>query len=109
MDIVFHSHHATISDRLRARAEHGLRKLAQRLPGTVSGTIRFEQDGPSRLVELSISASGRKQLFAKSAGRYWGPAIAHALKQLEQQVATSRRTRKEQGRRGVAERRALSA
>ena len=109
MEIVFHSHHATVSDRLRARAERGLRKLALRLPGTVGGTIRFEQDGPTRLVELALTAPGRKQLFAKSGGRFWGPAIAEALRQLEQQVATARRTRKEQGRQGVSVRRAIHA
>lgn len=109
MEIVFHSHHATISDRLRARAESAVRKLGKRLPGAVSATIRFENDGPVRTVEFVMLAAGRRQLFAKASGRYWGPAIADAQRQLEQQVATVKRTRKEQGRKGVAERRAVGA
>ncbi|MBA3888980.1 MAG: HPF/RaiA family ribosome-associated protein [Gemmatimonadaceae bacterium] len=109
MEIVFHSHHATISDRLRARAESSVRKLGKRLPGVVSATIRFENDGPVRTVELVLLAAGRRQLFAKASGRYWGPAIADAHKQLEQQVTSMKRTRKEQGRKGVSERRAISA
>lgn len=109
MEIIFHSHHAIISDRLRARAELGMRKLTRRHPGVIRSTIRFEHDGPTRTVELAMHLAGRKQLFAKASGRFWGPAIAEALQQLEQQVATVKRTRKEQGRQGVRERRALSA
>lgn len=109
MEIVFHSHHAIISDRLRMRAERGVRKLAQRHPGTVGATIRFEQDGTTRAVELVLHLPGRRQLFAKAGGRYWGPAIADALRQLEHQAAAVKRTRKEQGRQGLAERRAVSA
>ncbi len=109
MEIVFHSHHATISDRLRARAESSVRKLGKRLPSAVSATIRFENDGPVRTVEFVILVPGRRQLFAKASGKYWGPTIADAHKQLEQQVASAKRTRKEQGRKGVAVRRALTA
>lgn len=109
MDIVFHLHHATISDRLRARAAQGLRKLADRCPGAVGGAIRFEHDGSMRLVEVALNAPGRKQLFAKSQGRYWGPAIADALKQLEHQVSGVRRSRKEQGRQAAEARRAVDA
>lgn len=109
MEIVFHSHHATVSDRLRARAEQGLRKLAQRIGPRVGATIRFEEDGPTRVVELVLHVPGRRQLVAKAAGRYWGPSIADALRQLERQVAHAKRTRKEQGRQALAERRALGA
>lgn len=109
MDIVFHLHHATISDRLRTRAVQGLRKLAVRCPGAVGGTIRFEHDGSMRLVEVALDVPGRKQLFAKAQGRFWGPATADALKQLEHQVAGVRRTRKEQGRRAADARRAVGA
>lgn len=109
MEIVFHSHHATISDRLRGRAEKGVRKLGARLPGAVSATIRFEHDGPTRTVELVMLVAGRKQLFAKAGGRFWGPTISDALKQLEQQVSATRRTRKEQGRKAALERKAVGA
>ena len=109
MDVVFHSHHATVSERMRERAERGLRKLAARLPGAVGATIRFDQDGPERTVELILHSPARRQLFAKAGGRFWGPAIAAALAQLEQQVTAVRRTRKEQGRQGVAERRIVGA
>jgi len=108
MEIVYHSHHATISDRLRARAERGVRRLAPRVDA-VDATIRFEEDGPSRVVELVMHLGGRRRLVAKASGRFWGPAIAAAVHQLEQQVTHVRRTRKEQGRDGRAERRAHGA
>lgn len=107
MEIVLHSHHAAVSDRLRARAEQGLTRLGRRVPGVVDGRLRFEQDGSTRVVELTLHAPGRRHLVAKARGRHWGPAIAEALAQLEQQIGSAKRTRKEQGRDGIAERRAL--
>ena len=107
MEIVFQSHHATVSDRLRGRAVLGLGKLARRVPGVVDATVRFEQDGTARVVELAMHAPGRRHLVARASGRHWGPAITDALAQLENQIGNVKRTRKEQGRYGVAERRAL--
>ena len=109
MEIVFHSHHATVSDRMRLRAVHGLEKLGRRMIGIVDASVRFEQDGAVRVVELVMRAPGRRQLVAKASGRYWGPAIAEALRGLEQQIGSAKRTRKEQGREGIAERRAFGA
>ena len=109
MEIVYHSHHADISDRLRARAEQGIRKLAPRVGNAVDATIRFEHDGPVRVVELVLHAAGRRQLVAKAGGRYWGPTIADALRQLEQQVTHARRTSKERGREAGLARRTASA
>lgn len=109
MEIVHHSHHANVSDRLRGKAEGGVRRLARRLGGTVGATIRFDHDGPVRVVELVLHAPGRRHLVARAEGKFWGPTIGEAVKQLERQVDHTKRTRKEQGRRGVAERRAMGA
>lgn len=109
MEIVFHSHHATVSEGLRMRAVRGLEKLGKRFQGIVDATVRFEQDGPVRVVELVLRAPGRRQLVAKATGRFWGPTIADALRQLETQVGSVKRTRKEQGQQGILERRALGA
>src|SRR5690349_4034059 len=56
MDIIFHSHHTTISPRLRIRTEEGIEKLAKRLGRINSATARFAEDGPSRRVEIAVSA-----------------------------------------------------
>lgn len=106
MEIVFRSHHATVSDRLRGRAVRGLEKLSRRAHGAVDASVRFEEDGRSKVVEFALHVPGR-HLVARAEGRFWGPAIASALQQLESQVDSARRTRKEEGRYGVAERRAL--
>ena len=76
MEIVFQSHNATVSERTRQSA------IRSR---SVSGVIRFEEDGRMRRVELELQGRGRL-LVAEGTGRYYGPALAAALAHLEAQL-----------------------
>lgn len=95
MEIVWHAHNAVISDRLRARAESGLQKIAARLNRIVTGTVRFEREVTRCRVELMLHAARHKTLIAEGHARYYGPALTLALEHLETQVARERRTAKQ--------------
>lgn len=100
MEIVFQSHHATVPDRVRQNARRSLEKLGLRLTRPVSGTIRFEEDGRMRRVELEIIGPGRR-LVAEGTGRYYGPALAAALAHLEAQLRRSGKMTIRRARRAV--------
>jgi ribosome-associated translation inhibitor RaiA len=102
MQIIFHSHHASVSDRLRVRAEQGVRKLADRLGSAVDAVIRFENDGPTRRAEIVMHASRHRRLVAKGQGRYFGPALAQAIDGLRDQIDRARRIRSKSERRRAA-------
>ncbi len=102
MQIIFHSHHASVSDRLRLRAEQGVRKLATRLGGAVDAVIRFQNDGPTRRVEIVMHASRHRRLVAEGQARYLGPALAQAVDGLRDQVDRARRARGKGARRRAA-------
>ena len=102
MQIIFHSHHASVSDRLRLRAERGVRKLGDRLGGTVDAVIRFEDDGPMRRVDIVLRASRHRRLVAGGEARYHGPALAQALSGLRDQIDRARRIRSKIQRRRAA-------
>jgi ribosome-associated translation inhibitor RaiA len=102
MQIIFHSHHASISDRVRLRAERGVRKLADRLGGAVDAVVRFENDGPTRRVEIVMHASRHRKLVAGGEARYLGPALAEAMDGLRDQIDRARRIRAKGARRRAA-------
>ncbi len=93
MKVIFHAHHASMSDRIRRRARLGVVKLAERLGHPVDAVIRFEDDGPARRVEIMLHAPRRKSLVATASRRYTGVALTEALDRLETQVETQRRKR----------------
>lgn len=78
MEIVFHAHHAVITERMRLRAERLVRRLSLLLHRVVDVTIRFVDDGPQRRVELIFHAAGGKVLVAEGRGRHFGPALSQA-------------------------------
>ena len=90
MEIIFHAHHAAISDHMRARAERAVRKVAARIPRATSAVVRFEADGPARRVEIELLGAGRK-LVAVASGRFFGPALGEAAQRLLAQAAHQRR------------------
>jgi hypothetical protein len=94
MEIIFHAHHAAISPRLQLRAERALRKTVTRLGRAVDAIARFEEDGPTRRVELVLHAPRGKRLVAHGEGRAFGPALTEALGRLGAQVEHVRRPRK---------------
>ena len=89
MDIVFHAHHAVISDDLRARAERVVHKAAARLHRAVDATVRFEEDGPTRRVEIVLHAPRHRPVVAVGEARLLGPALSAAAARLQAQVAKS--------------------
>lgn len=93
MKVIFHAHHAPMSDRMRRRARVGVARLAERLGRPVDAVIRFEDDGPARRVEIMLHAPRRKPLVATASRRYTGVALTEALDRLETQVETQRHKR----------------
>ena len=98
MDVIFHSHNAVISERLRSRAESIIHKLETRVWHAVRATVRFEQDGPTRRVEIVMRASRRRPLISNGYGRSYGPALAEAVDNLQAQLARTKRTPKARAR-----------
>ena len=94
MDVIFHSHNAVISERLRLRAETIIHKLETRAARPVRAVVRFEQDGPTRRVEIVMHASRRRPLISNRYARTYGPALSEAVHNLQAQLARSKRTRK---------------
>jgi ribosome-associated translation inhibitor RaiA len=93
MEIIFHEHHATVSDHMRQRASSGVRRLSDRLTRAVDAVVRFEEDGPTRRVEIILRTPRQKQLVAKAEGRYFGPALALVLAKLRTQIAAHKKPR----------------
>ena len=90
MEVIFHAHHAPMSDRMRRRARVGVTRLAERLGRPVDAVIRFEDDGPVKRVEILLHAPRRKPIVAAASMRYTGVALGEALDRLAAQVETQR-------------------
>ena len=99
MQIMFHTHHAEVSDHMRRRAEQTLRKVARRAARPVDAAIRFQQDGALRRVELTLHTSSGRRYMARSEDRYFGPALATAARRLAMQLDHKKRTPKARARR----------
>lgn len=100
MDVIFHSHNAVISERLRSRAETIIHKLETRSARAVRAIVRFEQDGPTRRVEIVMHSSRRRPLISNGYARTYGPALSEAIHNLQAQLARSKRTRRARTRSG---------
>ena len=99
--MIFHSHNAVISERLRSRAESVIRKLEARVSRAVRAIVRFEQDGPTRRVEIEMHASRRRPLISNGYGRTYGPALSEAVENLQAQLTRAKRTPKARARAAV--------
>jgi ribosome-associated translation inhibitor RaiA len=102
MEIVFHTHHAKISDHMRRAAERALRKAARRAKRSVDAVIRFQEDGPLKTVELALHTANGKRYVAASESRYFGTALAEAARRLTMQLDHNKRTPKARARRARA-------
>ena len=98
MELVLHSHNATVSDVIRERAERLVQRLAHRSGRIVSATVRFADDGPLRRVEIELHQAGGRPVVCAGTGRYFGPALAHAGAAVRAQLKKSKRTRRERSR-----------
>ena len=94
MEIIFHAHHANISERMRKRAETSVRRAAERLTRTVDAIIRFEQDGRVKRVEIVLHAPRQRKLIARGEGNFYGPALNTAVDRLLNQIRTLRAERR---------------
>lgn len=98
MELVLHSHNATVSDVIRERAERLVRRLAPRFGRVVDATVRFADDGPLRRVEIEVHQAAGRRIVCAGTGRYFGPALAHAGAALRAQLEHGKRTRRERSR-----------
>ncbi|HEX2724065.1 MAG TPA: HPF/RaiA family ribosome-associated protein [Gemmatimonadaceae bacterium] len=105
MEIIFHTHHAVVSERMRKRAEAAVRRTALRLSRAVDAIIRFEQDGPVKRVEIVLHSPRQRDLVARGEGKFFGPAFADAMEKLTNQVRRLRSS-KRTARRAPASRKA---
>lgn len=97
MEVIFHAHHAEISERMRQRARRAVEKVAARLDRAVDAIIRFEQDGPAKRVEVVLHAPRHRQLVAVAEDRFFGNALAEVVARLQRQIASVKRTPKARG------------
>ena len=87
MEIIFHAHHAVISDHMRQRAERVMNRIAKRLhTEPTDAIVRFERDSGVCRVELQMNAPRQRRLVAEGHGRFYGPALAQAAARLEAQL-----------------------
>jgi ribosome-associated translation inhibitor RaiA len=98
VEIVFQSHHANVSDHMRERARIAVTKLGHGLVRAVGAVIRFEEDGPTRRVEIVLHAPRRRPMVAEGTARFFGPALSYAIGRLEAQARQLKRTPKTRGR-----------
>jgi ribosome-associated translation inhibitor RaiA len=94
VDIIFHAHHANVSERMRKRAEAAVRRAALRIGRTVDAIIRFEQDGPVKRVEILLHAPRQRDLIARGEAKFFGPAFASAMDRLLAQIRPLRAGRR---------------
>ncbi len=91
MDIVIHSHHATVSEHMRKQAIRQVERAATRIPRTVEAIIRFEEDGATKRVMLTLCAPKHHDLMGTAEGRFFGPAITAAIARVMTQVNREKR------------------
>lgn len=101
MDIIFHAHRASITPNMQQRAEQSIRKIVLRMGRAVDAVVRFEEDGPTRRVELMLHARGRR-LVVRGEARHFGPALADAIGRLDARVAHVKRRSGASARRASA-------
>lgn len=94
MEIIFHAHHANVSERMRKRTEAAVRRAALRMSRAVDAIIRFEQDGRVKRVEILLHAPRQRDLIARGEARFFGPAFAAAMGRLTAQIQSLRATRR---------------
>ena len=98
MEILFQSHHAQVSERIRERARIAVTRLAARLARAVNAVVRFEEDGPTRRVEIVLHAPKRRAMVAEGTARFFGPALTYAIDRLDAQMRQLKRTPKTRSR-----------
>jgi ribosome-associated translation inhibitor RaiA len=91
VEIIFQSHHATVSEFMRDRAERAVRKIAARLAGAVDAVVRFEADGPLRRVEIVLHAPRHQDVRAEGTAPRFAGALSQAVRRLDAQTRDPKR------------------
>lgn len=86
MDIIFHSHHAAVSEHMRRRAKRLVERAALRIPRIVEAIVRFEEDGPTRRVTVTLRAPKHHDVMGGAEGRHFGPALVSAIARVQAQA-----------------------
>jgi ribosome-associated translation inhibitor RaiA len=94
VQLVFYFRGISLTESMRKKAERAVLKAGERIPRATGATVRFEEHGPERRVEIVFAAPRGTQLVATAAGRYWGPVLDAALTKLVRQASKERRTPK---------------
>lgn len=92
MEIVFSHRGIALTESMLKKAERAVLKAAERVPRATAASVRFDDDGPERRVEIVFTAPQGVRLVASTAGRYWGPALDAALVKLVRQASKERHT-----------------
>ena len=92
MQLVFKHSGLELTQSMLKKAERAVLKAAERIPRATGATVRFDDDGPERRVEIVFTAPRGTRLVATAAGRYWGPALNAALAKLVRQASKERHT-----------------
>lgn len=92
MEIIFHSHHAKVSEHVRKRAARAVERAAARIPRIVEAIVRFEEDGPTRRVTVTLRAPRHHDIMGRAEGRFFGPALTQAVARVLSQVNRERST-----------------
>lgn len=101
MEILWRSHNARVTAVVREKAEQAIAKLAKRLRRAVDAHVVFENDGPTRRVEIVLHAPRHRSLVAEGRARQYATALDRALKHLASQTNHAKRPAKERARRTV--------
>ncbi len=80
-----------LTESMLKKAERAVRLAAERVPRATSASVRFNQQGPERRVEIVFSAARGTRLVATANGRFWGPVLSDALAKLVKQANRARR------------------
>ena len=91
MEIIFQSHHATVSQFMRDRAERGVRKIGARLARAVDAVVRFEADGPLRRVLIVLHAPRHRDVRAEGTAPRFAGALSQAMRRLDDQTRDPKR------------------
>lgn len=92
MELVFSHRGIALTQSMLKKAEAAVIKAVERIPRATGATVRFDEDGPERRVEIVFNGPRGTRLIAAAAGRYWGPALNAALTKLVRQASKERRT-----------------
>ena len=98
MDILFQSHHAQVSERMRERARVAVMRVSTRSARAAKAVVRFEEDGPTRRVEIVLHTPRRRAMVAEGSARFFGPALTYAIDRLHAQTRQLKRTPKARSR-----------